>query len=83
MTLQRILTSTLLAAALLGFSGCAYRYYLGMHGPSIRNTPDIHDASVRDDAQCLACHGRAGSGDAPQTTHPHFKGCLKCHSDRQ
>lgn len=82
-TTSRTLTLALLLAALFGISGCAYRYYLGMHGPSIRSSPEIHEASVREDAQCLACHGPAGAGDAPQTTHPHFRGCLKCHSDRQ
>jgi hypothetical protein len=35
--------------------GCAYRHYLGVHGPSIRRFPEIH-AGARLDEECLACH---------------------------
>jgi hypothetical protein len=61
-------------------SGCAYRYYLGMHGPSIRNSPEIH-LDVKKDGQCLQCHDPDKPTDAPPTSHPHFKGCLGCHDD--
>ncbi len=72
------------AVALLFFiaasSGCGYRYYLGMHGPSIKNSADIHQP-FRDDGQCLDCHNPEKPQDAPPTSHPGFKGCLKCHND--
>jgi len=74
------LTLTLLLT-LATLSGCAYRYYLGMHGPSIRNTPETHDETLRDDGQCLKCHQPGQSDEAPATTHPGFKGCLNCHQD--
>ncbi len=61
-------------------SGCGYRYYLGMHGPSIKNSPDIHHSSS-EDGQCLACHSPEKAHEAPPTSHPGFKGCLKCHND--
>jgi len=78
---KRLLTMLLLAM-LASSAGCAYRHYLGMHGPSTRNCPDIHDASIKDDAQCLECHSpKNASGDTPTTSHPGFKGCLKCHND--
>jgi len=51
----RLLTALLLTMV-ASATGCAYRHYLGLHGPSIRNRPDIHDASIKDDAQCLKCH---------------------------
>ena len=63
-------------------AGCAYRYYLGMHGPTTKNYPDIHLANITNDSQCLSCHAiKEETPDAPQTTHPNFKGCLKCHND--
>ncbi len=61
-------------------SGCAYRHYLGMHGPSIKDSPATH-LDVKEDGQCLQCHDPDKPTDAPSTSHPHFKGCLKCHSD--
>ena len=79
-------TNTLLTIALLvaltGTAGCAYRYYLGMHGPSTRNYPEIHTEDIREDVQCLECHSpKDNPGDAPATSHPGFKGCFKCHND--
>lgn len=67
-------------AALMLFSGCAYRYYLGMHGPSIKAFPDIHQG-VTEDQGCLSCHHPDRNTDAPPTSHPEFTGCLKCHND--
>ena len=76
-------TLTLVALAFaVSSTGCAYRYYLGLHGPSIGNMPEIHSEVMKDDAQCLKCHGQENSsGEAPPTSHPGFKGCLKCHND--
>jgi hypothetical protein len=61
-------------------AGCAYRHYLGLHGPSIQRSPDIHEG-VREDAECLACHHPERDPQGPPTTHPQFTGCLKCHND--
>ena len=71
---------TLLSSMLL-LAGCGYGYYLGMTGPSIWNYTDIHDKTLTEDSQCLACHG-SGDNDAgaPVTSHPGFNGCLKCHN---
>jgi len=70
-----------LCACLLMFScACAYRYYLGMHGPSMRAYPDIHE-NVSEDKDCLGCHHPDEASEAPATTHPDFAGCLKCHND--
>jgi hypothetical protein len=63
-----------------GFSGCAYRYYLGMHGPSIKAFPDEHEG-VTEDHECLECHDPDIDFEGPPTSHPNFSGCLKCHSD--
>jgi len=71
----------LILIAIMALSGCAYRYYLGMHGPSIRAYPDIHSGHT-EDFQCLSCHGPDSNSSAPPTTHPSFKGCLKCHNNR-
>ena len=60
--------------------GCAYRYYMGMHGPSIKAYSDIHEGS-KEDAQCLACHHPDNDPQGPPTSHPRFKGCFKCHND--
>ena len=71
-----------LLAALTASGGCAYRHYLGMSGPTTRNSPDIHTEAIKEDGQCLECHfPKDNSGDAPITSHPNFKGCLKCHND--
>lgn len=72
---------TALALGVLGLGGCAYRHYLGLHGPSIRRYPDIH-AGVRRDEECLGCHHPDRDPVGPPTTHPGFRGCLKCHDDR-
>jgi len=62
------------------FSGCAYRYYLGLHGSSIKAFPDIHEG-VTEDQDCLNCHHPDRNPTASPTSHPHFTGCLKCHND--
>ena len=81
MNRKQALTLALLVV-LMSSGGCAYRYYLGMHGPSTRNSPEIHGESIKEDGQCLECHGsKDNSGDPPSTSHPDFKGCLKCHND--
>ncbi len=64
----------------ISFSGCAYRYYLGMHGPSIKAFPDEHEG-VTEDHECLECHHPDKDPEGPATTHPNFTGCLKCHND--
>jgi len=76
-TLKHVLIG---GAALLLLGGCVYRYYLGMHGPSIRRYPEVH-AGVVEDAECLACHDPEGDPVGPPTSHPQFVGCLKCHDD--
>ena len=60
--------------------GCAYRYYLGFHGPSIKLHPDEHEGVVQD-RECLECHDPNNDIEGPPTSHPHFTGCLKCHKD--
>lgn len=66
----------------LSLGGCGYRYFLGLHGPSIRNSPDSHDLAETSDAVCLGCHGSADNADeAPLTSHGYFTGCVKCHND--
>jgi hypothetical protein len=63
-------------------SGCAYRYYIGMKGPSIRKYPEIHTDAITEDRQCLECHSPKNTSDgAPATTHPEFTGCIACHHD--
>lgn len=69
-----------LIASLLVMCGCAYKHYLGMHGPSIKAYPDIHKGMTKD-AQCLACHDPHIDTQGTPTSHPGFKGCLKCHDD--
>ena len=61
-------------------SGCAYRYFLGMHGPTVKAQPEIHNGITKD-AECLDCHKADSGSGAPATSHPGFKGCLKCHND--
>ena len=62
-------------------SGCAYRHFLGMHGPSVQNSIAIHQG-LSDDSECLDCHSPEATTEAPPTNHPGFKGCLKCHNDQ-
>ncbi len=76
-TLKKII---ICCAALTVFGGCAYRHYLGMHGPSVRNFPDIHQG-VTEDQDCLSCHYPGRDSEGLHTSHPEFKGCLKCHND--
>jgi len=56
-------------------------YYLGVHGPSIKLTPEEHEG-FSEDEECLECHGKDSDPDeAPTSTHYGFHGCLKCHND--
>ena len=77
MTIKRIV---LFSLAMIMLGGCAYRHYLGMHGPSVRNHPGIHEG-VTEDSECLQCHHADRSPMGPPTSHPKFTGCLKCHND--
>lgn len=78
---MRRVVKIVLCAGLLMFScACAYRYYLGMHGPSVRAFPDFH-GNVSADQDCLGCHSPGDASGAPATSHPQFTGCLKCHND--
>ena len=74
------ITGILILLSLLLICGCAYKHYLGMHGPTIKAYPDIHE-DVQEDTQCLACHDPEKDPQGPATSHPGFKGCLKCHND--
>lgn len=74
---HRLILILLVAAMLL--SSCAYRHYLGMAGPSINTFPEVHQG-VTEDSECLDCHAPGHSGEAPPTSHPGFKGCLRCHN---
>lgn len=75
-----VIKALVLLGLVIVVSSCAYRHYLGMHGPSVKKYPSIHATAVADDS-CLECHVRDSSIDAPKTGHPSFKGCLKCHND--
>ncbi|MBR9982360.1 MAG: hypothetical protein KFF50_15115 [Desulfatitalea sp.] len=77
MTIKRFF---LFSMAMVILGGCAYRHYLGMHGPSVRRYPGIHEG-VTEDAQCLLCHHPDRDPAGPPTSHPQFAGCLKCHND--
>lgn len=71
----------LLAALLiLVISGCGHWAYLGVHGASIRQTPDVHADVGQTDEQCLECH-HPDNVEGPVTPHPDFTGCVKCHND--
>lgn len=76
-TINRIL---ICCTVLIVLGSCAYQHYLGMHGPSVRNYPDVHEG-VTEDAQCLGCHHPEKDPVGPPTSHPQFTGCLKCHND--
>lgn len=66
-------------AIILLLSSCAYRHYLGLHGPSVKKHPLVHNVTA--DKSCLMCHGPGSSVNAPKTNHSNFTGCLKCHND--
>ncbi len=75
------LIKILICSAILAISGgCAYRHYLGVHGPSIQLFPDTHQG-ITNDQDCLDCHDPAREPEGPPTSHPTFTGCLKCHND--
>ncbi|MBU0995061.1 MAG: hypothetical protein KJ737_21415 [Proteobacteria bacterium] len=77
---KHALSSFLLLSALL-VAGCGgYKAYMGLHGPSIRNTPDVHE-NVSLDQECLECHHPDRETDAPKPRHYKFTGCLKCHNE--
>jgi hypothetical protein len=77
---MKIITCFFIVLSLLVICGCAYRHYLGMHGPSIKAYQDIHEG-VKEDTQCLTCHDPDNNPQGPETSHPGFKGCFKCHND--
>jgi hypothetical protein len=70
----------IIGSFLIVMSSCAYRHYLGFHGPSIKRSPDVHEG-VTEDEECLECHHPDKEPSGPPTTHPNFTGCLKCHND--
>jgi hypothetical protein len=70
----------ILSVLLMTLGGCAYRHYLGIHGPSIQLTPDVHQ-DITEDQDCLDCHHPDRDPEGPATSHPQFTGCLKCHND--
>jgi hypothetical protein len=76
-TIERIVVGSLV---LWVMTGCAYQHYLGIHGPSVRNYPDVHKG-VTEDVECLGCHHPERNPSGPPTSHPQFTGCLKCHDD--
>ena len=75
---NRILAVCVALSVFLG--GCAYRHYLGIHGPSIKKYADTHRGYAKDE-ECLSCHHPDRDPKGPPTSHPNFKGCLKCHND--
>ncbi|MFH0726181.1 MAG: cytochrome c3 family protein [Pseudomonadota bacterium] len=77
---MRLFLRVLLFLLATTFIGCAYRHYMGFHGPSIKRRPDIH-AGITKDQECLECHHPDKSPQGPPTSHPRFAGCLKCHND--
>lgn len=78
MTSKRFHTLPFLCLLAFLTAGCGHLAYLGMHGKSIQTFPDIHE-SVIADSDCLECHADGEQG--PETPHPGFTGCLKCHND--
>jgi hypothetical protein len=77
---MRLVFKLLLISLLSLFIGCAYRHYMGLHGPSIKRHPDIHEG-ITTDQECLECHHPDKNPEGPPTSHPQFTGCLKCHND--
>ncbi len=45
----------IISSFLIVMSSCAYRHYLGFHGPSIKRSPDMHEG-VTEDEEFLECH---------------------------
>ena len=78
--MRRIIILFFLIVFTFSIVACAHRYYLGIHGPSIKAFPEIHSGFTKD-AECLGCHGLGDESQGPLTSHPQFKGCLKCHND--
>jgi len=78
--MKRMIRILFLILWLTTLAGCAYRHYMGFHGPSIRLHPDIHEG-VTEDRQCLECHHPDRNPVGPPTSHPQFTGCIKCHND--
>ena len=76
---MRKLFTFIILISLVFLWGCAYRHYLGMHGASIKKSPDIHEGAAMGE-QCLECHDPENDPAGPATSHPDFKGCLKCHN---
>lgn len=77
---MNFLKKMLVVGAILALgSGCAYRCYLGMHGPSVEAFPDVH-LGVTENRECLARHDPDQDSSGPPTMHPQFTGCLKCHN---
>ncbi len=73
-------TILICSTILVIFSGCAYRHYLGVHGPSIKIVAEIHEGITADE-DCLSCHHPDHNPTGPPTSHPQFTGCLECHND--
>ena len=77
---MRLLVKLMLIVGGVLLSGCAYKHYMGFHGPSVRRHPEIH-AGITADRECLGCHHPDESSEGPPTSHPQFTGCFKCHND--
>ena len=60
-----------LCGFLLLISSCAYRHYLGLHGPSVKLYPDVHEG-VTDGKECLECHHPDKEPTGPPNDAPEF-----------
>jgi len=78
--MKSFIRTSLMCVLLFTMFGCAYRYYLGLHGPSIQLHPEQHE-KVFQDQECLECHDPENEPEGPPTSQPHFTGCIKCHND--
>lgn len=78
--MKQIMGFTLAIVLNIILAACAHRYYLGFHGPTVKTSLDIHSGFTKD-AECLGCHGEGEESQGTPTSHPQFKGCLKCHND--
>jgi len=76
---QSRIKAVAVVAIIFLLSSCAYRHYLGLHGPSVKKHPSVHDFTA--DQSCLMCHDPGSAVASPKTNHAHQKGCLKCHGD--